>query len=195
MSSAQGGLLTEHPPNDSGAPELRSIGGGERELRLLCDEMLKGIGRWLRAAGYDAAIVEQGARDDDLVARARAEKRLLLTCDRRLAASAACGTAVVVLATERLDDAARELTERLGVDWLRAPFSRCLLDNAPLMPAREADLARLPASARHGNGPIMRCPACSRVYWPGSHARRMRARLARWHGPSSPLTKSQTPEL
>jgi uncharacterized protein with PIN domain len=54
-------------------------------MRLLCDEMLKRVGRWLRAAGYDVAIVEDGARDDDLLKRATAEHRLLLTCDRRLA--------------------------------------------------------------------------------------------------------------
>ena len=42
-------------------------------LRLLCDEMLKGVGRWLRAAGYDAAIVDDGAGDDALLARAHRE--------------------------------------------------------------------------------------------------------------------------
>jgi cobalamin biosynthesis Mg chelatase CobN len=42
-------------------------------VRLLCDEMLKGIGRWLRAAGYDTAIAASSTSDDDLLAQARAE--------------------------------------------------------------------------------------------------------------------------
>ncbi len=151
----------------------------DTDMRLLCDEMLKGVGRWLRAAGYDVAIVDAGAHDDELLARAAAEKRLLLTCDRRLAARAGPDARVVALGTEHFDGAARELRERVGIDWLHAPFTRCLLDNTPLMPADEGAIAELPATARQGDGPIRRCPKCGRLYWPGSHVRRMRAKLSR----------------
>src|SRR5690606_41703630 len=65
-------------------------------LPILCDEMLKGVGRWLRAAGYDAAIVDNGAGDDALLARARAERRLLLTCDRGFAARVGDDPAITV---------------------------------------------------------------------------------------------------
>jgi hypothetical protein len=147
-------------------------------LRLLCDEMLKGIGRWLRAAGYDAAIAADRASDQTLAAQARAERRILLTCDRRLAAQAG-GACTLILASERLDQAARELKD-CGIDWLRAPFTRCLVDNAPLAPARAEGLAVVPAGARRDDGPVLTCPECARVYWPGSHVRRMRARLERW---------------
>jgi uncharacterized protein with PIN domain len=84
-------------------------------VRLLCDEMLKGIGRWLRAAGYDTAIARDGTADDELLARARAEDRILLTCDRALAARGA-PAAVVLLASESLDEAAAVLRERLAID-------------------------------------------------------------------------------
>lgn len=149
------------------------------DMRLLCDEMLKGVARWLRAAGYDVAIVTEGAHDDDLLARAAAENRLLLTCDRRLAERAGPDAMVVVLGTESFDGAAGELRDRLRVDWLHAPFTRCLLDNAPLIPAHEEDVAKLRATTRQGGGPITRCPHCGRLYWPGSHVRRMPAKLAR----------------
>jgi uncharacterized protein len=148
-------------------------------MRLLCDEMLKGVGRWLRAAGYDVAIVDDGAHDDDLLARAAAENRLLLTCDRSLAGRAAPDARVIVLRTERFDGAARELRARLGADWLHAPFTRCLIDNAPLIPADEDTIADLPATVRQSDGPLRRCPECHRVYWPGSHVRRMLATLTR----------------
>src|SRR5918996_1833690 len=140
--------------------------------------MLTGLGRWLRAAGYDTAIAASGASDDDLLAQAHAEGRVLLTCDRRLAAQCAPGAAVL-LRREGLDHAAAELRERLHIDWLRAPFSRCLRDNAPLMPANEETIAELPATAHQGDGPVMRCPQCNRVYWPGSHVRRMLTKLTR----------------
>jgi uncharacterized protein with PIN domain len=86
----------------------------------------------------------------------------------------------VLLGTESLDEAAAALRERPAIDRLHAPFSRCLRDNAPLRPAGPAALARLPERSRTGAGPITICPNCGRIYWPGSHVRRMRARLERW---------------
>ena len=149
-------------------------------MRLLCDEMLRGIGRWLRVAGYDTLIARSGTADADLVAFARAEERLFLTCDRRLARTISEDPHLIVLPSEALDEAAHELRERRGIDWLHAPFTRCLLDNASLRPAAGSELARVPASAQREDDPIKACPECGRVYWPGSHVRRMRGRLERW---------------
>jgi uncharacterized protein with PIN domain len=174
------GCHAAQAPHDSvGQVRASAASKAETGMRLLCDEMLKGVGRWLRAAGYDVAIVDDGAHDDDLLARAAAENRLLLTCDRRLAGRAASDARVIVLRTERFDSGARELRERLGIDWLHAPFTRCLLDNAPLIPADEERIDALPATVRQGDGPIMRCRKCDRVYWPGSRVRRMLATLTR----------------
>jgi hypothetical protein len=148
-------------------------------MRFLCDEMLKGVGRWLRAAGHDVTIVGDGANDDELLARAAAENRIFLTCDRKLAERRGPAAPVMLLGTGSFEKAAGELGARLGVDWLHAPFTRCLRDNALLIPANAEDLARLPETARRGPGPITRCPQCGRLYWPGSHVRRMLAKLIR----------------
>ncbi|MFQ5775714.1 MAG: Mut7-C RNAse domain-containing protein [Kiloniellaceae bacterium] len=150
--------------------------------KLLCDEMLHGLGRWLRAAGYDTAIAGPGLPDRQLLQRAIVEDRILLTCDRELAGRRQARGRVLALSANGLDTGARELRARLGIDWLRAPFTRCLLDNAALRPAGGEDLARLPPKARRLGGPVRTCPRCVRLYWPGSHARRMRARLAAWQG-------------
>lgn len=149
-------------------------------MRFLCDEMLKGLGRWLRAAGYDTAIVEDGLADRALIERTLVEDRLLLTCDRELAGRPELGDRVLVLRPEGIDVAAREMKARLGIEWLHAPFTRCLRDNAVLRRADPGDLDRIPAPARAGAGPFTVCPACGRIYWPGSHVHRMRRRLERW---------------
>jgi len=49
-----------------------------------------------------------------------------------------------------------------------------MLCNVPLyevVPTAVAD--RIPPLAREVPGPVFQCPACERVYWRGSHARRM----------------------
>ena len=43
--------------------------------------MLAGLGKWLRAAGYDTKIITEPAEDQEIFQEAIAEKRLLLTRD------------------------------------------------------------------------------------------------------------------
>ncbi|MHC4731276.1 MAG: Mut7-C RNAse domain-containing protein, partial [Planctomycetota bacterium] len=54
------------------------------EARFFCDDHLRRLARWLRAAGYDVAW-QAAIDDDDLLARAGAEGRVVLTLDRALA--------------------------------------------------------------------------------------------------------------
>lgn len=142
--------------------------------------MLQKLGRWLRAAGYDTAIATNGADDLLLLAQAAAEDRILLTRDRRLLAAAPADLRACGVRAERTDAAAVELRDQLGVDWLMAPFTRCLVDNMALRPAAEHERTAMPLRARAVGGAVNICPACGRLYWPGSHVRRMQAKLARW---------------
>jgi len=149
-------------------------------VRLMCDEMLLRLGRWLRAAGYDTAIAEGGADDAALIARCTAEGRVLLTRDRRLAERTEGCVPVVRLAENTVEEQARMLAATLGIDWQRAPFTRCVIDNAELEPAPPEAAGQVPMRSRQAGGPLLRCPACFRLYWPGGHVRRMRERLAAW---------------
>jgi uncharacterized protein len=144
--------------------------------------MLAGLARWLRAAGYDTALVVPGASDDAVLEQCRAEDRVLVSRDRRLACEAGRGMRTVLLMGNDMDEHARALISELDLDWTFAPFTRCMIDNALLRPADAEDLARIPAQSRGLPGPFRACPRCARVFWPGSHVRRMNARLRRWRG-------------
>jgi uncharacterized protein with PIN domain len=146
-------------------------------VRFLCDEMLVRLGRWLRAAGHDTMIAEPAVADADLLLRAEREGRILLTRDRALLRQAE--KSLPLLLPDRVADQALMLRRVLGLDWLAAPFTRCLMDNCPLAPSTPGDA--IPESARALPGPFRRCPCCGREYWPGSHVRRMTARLAAWN--------------
>ncbi len=146
--------------------------------RLLCDEMLKGLCRWLRAAGYDAEQADDGERDRDLLARARASGRMLITRDRKLMEHRGAGETVCLLECNGLDPCARELTRKLGIDWQYRPFSRCLICNRPLEPLAPGAAASVPEDVR--DRPLFRCPRCGRIYWEGGHVRRMRRKLRQW---------------
>lgn len=145
--------------------------------RLLCDEMLARLARWVRAAGHDVAVVRPGTADAVLRAQAASERRILVTRDRTLAA----GTpGALWLVEDRLDRQAETLARTLALDWSAAPFTRCLIDNCPLVPASADEIAAMPTQSQALPGPYRSCPCCGRIYWPGSHVRRMLHRLEAW---------------
>lgn len=149
-------------------------------MRLMCDRMLNGLARWLRAAGYDTALAGASEAAPDLSSRCLTEDRVLVTRSRRLAQAMRPQVRTVLLIDDGLEAQALAVSGELALDWTRAPFTRCVVDNALLGEAADADLERLPERSRTLPGPFRVCPACGRVYWPGSHVRRMSARLQRW---------------
>lgn len=154
-------------------------------MRLLCDEMLRGLARWLRAAGHDARTVREGIGDTELLRCARGERRRLITCDHKLLGFRDAADVVVLLSSNRIEPAARELSARLPLDWLYAPFSRCMECNCRLETAGPADRERLPAKVSRRGLPVLKCAECGRLYWQGSHAERIRRRLETWQAMQS----------
>jgi len=149
-------------------------------MRFLCDEMLSRLGRWLRAAGYDTVIAGAGQPDRQLLEQALHESRILLTRDRKLAEFRHASECVGILTADTVDEQVRELSARHAIDWLHAPFSRCLLCNAPLVDADPARLAEVPPFSRERVTRLLSCSGCGKLYWDGSHVRRMWTKLESW---------------
>ncbi|ALP52211.1 hypothetical protein Tel_03085 [Candidatus Tenderia electrophaga] len=150
--------------------------------KFVCDEMLQGLGRWLRAAGYDTLIASNGEHDAALLRLARREGRLFVTRDRALLATHRhLADLIILLAANDMPACAAELTRRCDLDWCKAPFSRCLLCNTPLQVLRagQRELVddQVPDDVGSTGRPVLYCPACRKAYWEGGHVRRMRARL------------------
>lgn len=163
-------------------PDSKAVSSSkDRAPKFMCDEMHARLGRYLRAAGYDTAIVTAGTNDRALISEAVSDGRILLTGDRHiLSHKASRETEVIILPPNGLEEPVKVLTKHCPVNWLMAPFSRCLMDNTPLKPAEHEDLQRIPKDAREIGDQITVCPECHRVYWPGSHPKRMRRKLEIW---------------
>ena len=152
--------------------------------RFVVDTMLGRLARWLRALGYDTLYLGQ-AEDRRLLQLARAEERILITRDRRLARLAEPHGCLI--RSELVDEQLREAAAQLALaprsdDWL----SRCLECNARLEArAREVVRELVPEHIFATHTEFMSCPACARIYWAGSHADRMLERLGRLFGGQS----------
>ncbi|MGY1624425.1 Mut7-C RNAse domain-containing protein [Geodermatophilus sp. SYSU D00965] len=139
---------------------------------FLLDVGLGALARRLRLLGLDAAW-SNDADDADLVVRATAEERALLTQDRGLLMRRALPSGALVRGA-RPDDQLADVLDRFAPPL--APLTRCTACGARLLPVAKADVAdRLPAGTRRTYEEFSRCPACDRVYWRGAHARRIDA--------------------
>jgi len=142
------------------------------ERRLICDGMLARLARWLRAAGYDTELAGAGVSDRDLMAKARAEDLLILSRDRKLLERRGAEASVFLIHSGRIEEQIREITKPLGIDWMKAPFSRCLQCNTALNPATSQQRTTITEDVS-GQEPVYYCPSCQQVYWDGSHVRRI----------------------
>lgn len=138
--------------------------------------MLAHIGRRLRSAGYDTWIENGKLSDDDLLKLAVESNRLLLTCDVGIARDPR-GARIVFLAASLEAMWAKKLSEESGVDWMLAPFSRCLDCNTLLVRATDQQNQKMPENIKQYGPPGLYCEMCNKLYWEGSHTERMRARL------------------
>ena len=152
--------------------------GLSADPRFAADAMLGRLARWLRVLGYDT-FYDIAVADPVLVRLAHAEHRLLLTRDRHLLRELRPARSLEVRQDDPLQQL-RELVQQLQLAPPQSLFTRCLLCNAALVVlARDEAEPLLPPGVRELPGPVRRCPVCRRLYWDGSHVRRMRDAIER----------------
>jgi uncharacterized protein with PIN domain len=138
--------------------------------RFFCDDHLRRLARWLRAAGFDTAW-EADVPNRRLLERCRAEERVLLTLDRPLTERrTARGVEIVVLSSHEPFEQLVEVRRRFHLDLLANAFTRCPVCNEPL---DRAENPEVPPRVRETCAEFRRCPGCGRVYWEGDHVRNM----------------------
>ena len=144
--------------------------------RFIADAHLGALARLLRMAGFDT-LYDNGFEDRELAAIAVREDRIVLTRDRELLKLRGITHGCFIRAVEPVEQF-REIIDRLDLARNARPFSVCLVCNAPLRAIdKSAVIERLPPSVRDSQERFTTCDACHRVFWEGSHWRRMQALL------------------
>lgn len=144
--------------------------------RFVADAHLGGLAHLLRMLGFDT-LYDNHFHDDDIIALAERDGRIVLTRDRELLKRRAVTRGCYVHALKS-GDQLREVVTRFALAPRARPFTRCLHCNAPLRPVEKAGvLDRLPPKVRELYERFSACDQCGRVYWEGSHFRNMRRLL------------------
>lgn len=143
------------------------------EMRFIADAMLGRLAHWLRLLGFDCAY-ENEITDEELVRRGVEQDRTILTRDRALPEEWWV-PGICVVRAEKTFDQLREVVRRFDLASSVRLFTRCSECNWDLAVAAQADLGgRAPAGILASHERFWECSGCGRVYWEGSHTKRMK---------------------
>ena len=142
------------------------------EIKFVADNNVGKLARWLRLIGYDTLFFEQ--KDDaQMIKIALGGDRVILTKDaqftkRRLVANGTLKTMHIEQDDPRLQ--VQEVVKTLKLDHHFKPFSLCLECNRVLVARDKEEVKNLvPDRVFETQTQYTQCPACHRIYWPGTH--------------------------
>jgi uncharacterized protein len=146
-----------------------------RETKFVLDVHLGRLAAYLRMLGFDA-VYGNSFTDPELVRISSGQHRILLTRDRGLLKHSAVTHGYLVRETDSRRQLA-EIVARFDLAHSAQPFTRCMVCNGSLEEiGKEEARAIVPPRVASSFEEFRRCSGCGRVYWKGSHYRR----IARW---------------
>ncbi len=157
------------------ARELRVRPQVLRETKFVLDVHLGRLAAYLRMLGFDCVYGNKFS-DPELVRISSEQHRILLTRDRGLLKHSAVTHGYLVRETNSRRQLA-EIVVRFDLAHSVQPFTRCMVCNGCLAEiAKEEARAIVPPGVADAFEEFRRCSGCGRVYWKGSHYRR----IAQW---------------
>jgi len=154
-------------------PLLRVRQRSLRTVRFIADAHLGGLAHRLRLLGFDT-LYDNHFDDHEIAQLAVAQHRIVLTRDRELLKRRSITHGCFVRALQPSQQL-REVFDRLDLARAAQPFTRCLSCNGALRPAsKDSIAAAVPAGVLERSPRFSICEGCARVFWEGSHWRRMR---------------------
>jgi uncharacterized protein with PIN domain len=153
--------------------------------QFVLDAHLGKLATYLRMLGVDT-LYRNDYTDPELAQISATTNRVLLTRDRELLMRSTVTYGYYVRAT----NPRQQLTEvvvRYHLTTQASPFQRCLVCNGLLTPVEKAAiLDPLPPLVREGQQSFWRCTDCGRLYWEGTHFRRMQAFIQKFMHTNTP---------
>jgi len=146
-------------------------------MLFVCDAMLGGLSRWLRAAGYDARF-EHGIDDGALVELAERTGATLLSSDRPLFDRTKVRDGHVrALFVPRHRPVLEQAAFVLRALSLPVRDARCMGCGGELVALDAAAASPLvPPRTRASCDEFWRCDRCAHLYWHGTHWSKIEAR-------------------
>ncbi len=148
--------------------------------RFIADHMNGDLARWLRIAGFDCIYPHSDLDDNDILKLAEEEQRVLLTSDKELYARALRkGVKSVKIDVDGIENKLIKIFKELHIEHLYGVMPpRCTACNGELERVYFLRVYHmLPPKVRRRHKFIYKCKSCGRLYWEGSHWRKIKETL------------------
>jgi uncharacterized protein len=149
---------------------------------MLADATLGRLCKWLRMTGIDTEW-DTAAPDPDRLKRLSADdRRWVLTRSRNIFEKLGLNRSLLLDFNDPQDQIRQVLRHfRIERSDLR-PLSRCSRCNKQLSrTAKQNVIGQIPDYVWQRHDHFMRCSRCGRIYWPGSHTRRIHWMIDQWY--------------
>ena len=139
-------------------------------MKLLCDQMLGTLAKWLRILGFDTFYANAKIADDELLHIAKDENRIVISRDKELIfRSKKQRLRTIEVKTTDLDEQLSQVLEHININE-KAFLSRCTLCNAILKTIEKSKTkGKVPEKVFELNEKFWFCSSCNKYYWMGSH--------------------------
>lgn len=156
-----------------------------RVSRFVADVHLGSLARNLRLLGFDT-IYDKHLGDETIIEIARDETRIILTRDKGILKNGRVTHGYWVRNTDPLRQV-EEVIRAIDLSNAIEPYSRCMECNGELEPVRRTEVARaVPLQVFLVYRDFKRCKGCARIYWKGSHLKRLDRIIERARNSDSP---------
>ncbi|MCE5251497.1 Mut7-C ubiquitin/RNAse domain-containing protein [bacterium] len=154
------------------SPVIRLRAKPLREPRFILDVHLGKLARCLRMLGFDA-LYDNSYTDPEIVGIAREHHRIILTRDVSLLKMNEV-THGYWIRSQHSEKQVHEVIRRLDLHAYIQPFSRCISCNGIVEEVpKESVIDILEPNTRRYYDEFFRCSSCGKVFWKGSHFKKM----------------------
>jgi len=139
-------------------------------MKLLCDQMLGTLAKWLRILGFDTYYANSKISDKELLDIAKKENRIIISRDKGFVNSARKqNVESIEIADTDLDEQLKQVLKHVTINK-KLILSRCTICNSKIKNIKKGEVkGKVPKRVYENNDSFWYCSTCKKYYWTGSH--------------------------
>ena len=155
-----------------------------KKIAFFADVMLGSLAKWLRILGYDTSY-EQTITSEKLVSASRDEKRVILTRNKSLVKTLD-KTEYLFIENNSIVSQLKQVIDNFSLVVTEKFLTRCTECNSEKIPANKEELRNeVPDFVFRTQNEFSKCPVCGKIFWKGTHLKRMEEILENLKKPDS----------